>query len=211
MSAKETIQQIIELDEKIAELRETLEQSPIEEQEAELVSRFDGMLGGTKKEGLISVGMIRVAEMLLGLESDAAAKSLGKGLGHENEDVRLLCGDAFLHLAGEGLDKVMPVVEDGLANGGLLAEELPFLLMDIESPEITGVIAKFLEQKDGEIVASAIESLAELGDSEAVPFLNKLLKDERTVTAEAEGTDKAQWTIGQLAKEAIEMLSDKED
>jgi HEAT repeat protein len=211
MSAKETIQKIIELDEQIAELRESLEETPVEEQEKELVSRFDEMLESTTQDGMISVAMIRVAEMLLGLESEGAIRSLGSGLGHANEDVRMISGDAFLHIASEGLEKVMPVIDDALEKGGLIAEEIPFLLMDADLPEATDVLIRFLDQKDPEIVASAIEALAELGDPAAVPALNKFSKDERTVTAEADGTEQAKWTIGQLCEEAIEMLSDKED
>lgn len=211
MNAKETIQKIIELDEKISELRESLEETPIEEQEKELVSRFEEILENTGEDGMISVAMIRVAEMLLGVESEGAIRCLGKGIGHVNEDVRMLSGDAFLHVASEGIDRVMPVIDDALEKGGLIAEELPFLLMDADIPEATNVLIRFLDQKDPEIVASAIEALAELGEKDAIPALAKLTKDKRTVTAEAEGTEQANWTIGQLCEEAIEMLQSKED
>ena len=211
MTAKETIQKIIELDEKIATLRESLEETPVEEQEKELVSRFDDMLKNTAEDDMISVAMIRVAEMLVSLETKGAVCFLGAGLGHANEDVRLLCGDAFLHVASEGLDKVKPVIDEALEKGGLIAEELPFLLIDTDLPETTDILIKFLDQKNPEVVASAIEALAELGDPDAIPALSKLSKDARTVTAEADGSEKAKWTIGQLSKEAIEMLSDKED
>ena len=60
MTAKEIIEKIIELDEKIAALRESLEKTPTDEQEKELVSRFDEMLANTKQDGMISVAMIRV-------------------------------------------------------------------------------------------------------------------------------------------------------
>ena len=211
MTAKETIQKIIELDEKIATLIESLEETPVEEQEKELVSRFDDMLKNTAEDDMISVAMIRVAEMLVSLETKGAVCFLGAGLGHANEDVRLLCGDAFLHVASEGLDKVKPVIDEALEKGGLIAEELPFLLIDTDLPETTDILIKFLDQKNPEVVASAIEALAELGDPDAIPALSKLSKDARTVTAEADGSEKAKWTIGQLSKEAIEMLSDKED
>ncbi len=211
MTVKETIEQIIALDEKISSLRDELAQCPVEEQERELIARFGELLDKTKEDDTVEVGLIRIADLLLSLSTPAAVLSVGQGLGHANEDVRFLAGDAILHLAGDGIDKIMPLVDEAFKKGARVSEELPYLLMDTGAPEARGILERFLGHENPEVVANTMECIAELDEPEAIEALEKLTTDERTVTAEVDGVDKAKWTIGQLAKEAIEMLSDKED
>ncbi|MCP4677279.1 MAG: hypothetical protein GY854_17545 [Deltaproteobacteria bacterium] len=211
MAAMETLQKIIGLDEQIAVLKEEFGTLPKEEQQKALTERFNDMLGALDENAPVSMGLVRVTEMLLFHGNDWTTQLLGKGLGHPNQDVRLLCGDAILHLAEEGIELIMPVVEDALANGGILAEEMPFLLTDVDHPDVPRVLERFLEQDSNDIVAAAIEALAEYGDPSCLAALEKLKDDARTVSVEEDGSKMADWTIGQLAKDAVEMLTDKED
>ncbi len=208
MAARETIQEIIALDQKITELKEVLDGFPKKEQEDTLVDFFLGMLEELGEEDPLSIGLIRIAEMLLSHSSDRITKILGNGLGHPNSDVRLLSGDALLHLAEDGLDNIMPAVEDALEKGGLQADEMSFLLTDVDHPEVPNVLLRFLDQESVDIVASAIEALAEFGDPSSIPALEKLTNDKRMVPVEGE-TKQTSLTLGELAKEAIEMLQDE--
>ena len=171
MSARETIQEIIDLDERIAQLRDKFEQFQTEEQEAVLIEAYRKMRDALGENDVLPFGMVRITEMLINYHNPPVAKLLGAGIGHANPDVRLLSGDALLHLAENGLAAILPAVEDVLAAGGLGAEEMPYLLADVEDPETPGVLERFLAQEDGDIVASAIEAIAEYGDSSSVPAL----------------------------------------
>ncbi len=211
MAALETLKKIIGLDEQIVTLKEEFSTFPNEEQQKVLTERFTEMLEALDENTPVSMGLVRVTEMLLFHGNDWTTQLLGKGLGHPNQDMRLLCGDAILHLAEEGIEFIMPVVEDALAKGGLLAAEMPFLLTDVDHAEVPRVLERFLEHDSNDVAAAAIEALAEYGDPSCLPALEKLKDDARTVSVEEDGSKMAEWTVGQLAKDAIEMLTDQED
>jgi len=208
MAARETIKEIIALDIKTTQLKEKFDAYPQPEQETTLIEFFEQMLGELGEDDPLSIGLIRIAEMLLSHGSQTVTVTLSKGLGHANPDARLLSGDALLHLAEDGLDHIMPAVDDALKEGGLQAEEMTFLLTDVDHPEVPSVLLKFLAQESIEIVASAIEALAEFGDPSTIPELEKLVKDERLVPIEGDAKQTT-LTLGELAKEAIEMLKDE--
>jgi HEAT repeat protein len=206
MSARQTIQEIIGLDEQIASLRDKFEQYPKTDQEEVLIESYKKMHDQIGENDTLPFGLVRITEMLINYDSVAVAKLLGVGLGHPNPDVRLLSGDAMLHLAEAGLERIMPAVEDSLKESGLAAEEMPFLLTDIDDPEIPRVLERFLDQEDADIVASAIEAIAEYSDPSSIPALEELTGDTRPVSVE-DNSDLTDWTVGRLAEEAIDMLS----
>ncbi len=210
MAAKETLQQIIGLDEKIAELREQYDGFPPEEQEEVLCDFYKEALGKLGESEPVPIGLVRVAEMLLSLGSDNATRLLSDGLAHPNPDARLLSGDALLHLAEEGLELIMPAVEAALEDGGLRAEEMAFMLSDVDHPEVPRVLERFLKLDRADVVAAAIEALAEIGDPSSVPALETLGDDPRKIAVEEDGAKRAEWTIGQLVKDAVEMLTEED-
>ncbi|MCP4604036.1 MAG: hypothetical protein GY847_26525 [Proteobacteria bacterium] len=210
MAANETLQKIIGLDEKIAEFKEEFEKFPYDEQENVLTEYYAKMLEALGGNDPVPVGLVRVAEMLLTHGTARTTRLLSDGLGHVNLDVRLLSGDVLLHLAEEGLEQIMPAVEEALTKGGLRAEEMPFLLTDIDHPEVPQVLERFLALDNADIVASAIEAIAEFGDPSPIAALKKLETDNRTVEVEKDGVSQTEWTIGHLAKETISLLSEEE-
>lgn len=210
MPAKDTLNKIIQLDEEIAKEREKFEAFPEQEQEDVLVKYFKRILEEHGEADPVEVGAIRVAEMLLARGTEGAVRWLGNGLGHSNPDIRLLSGDALLHLAGDGLDRIMPAVEDALEKGGLRAEEMPFLLTDVDNPDVPRLLERFLDMESADVVASAIEALAEYGDGSCIPSLKRLVEDKRSISVEDNDVEKDDYTIGQLAKDAIDMLEEEE-
>jgi HEAT repeat protein len=206
MSARQTIQEILGLDERISELRDTFEQYPREDQEQVLIASYKAMHDKLGENDPLPFGLVRITEMLINYDSPAVSKLLGAGLGHPNPDVRLLSGDAILHMTEEGLERIMPAVEDVLSEGGLGAEEMPFLLTDVEDPQVPRVLERFLAQESADVVASAIEAIAEYGDPSSVAALEGLTDDSRLVSID-DSSDASEWTVGRLAEEAIEMIS----
>jgi len=210
MPAKDTLNKIIQLDEEIAKEREKFEDFPEKEQEEVLVEYFKRVLEQHGENDPIEVGAIRAAEMLLGRGTERCIRWLGNGLGHTNPDIRLLSGDALLHLAQDGFERIMPAVEDALEKGGLRAEEMPFLLTDVDHPDVPRVLERCLDMKTADVVASAIEALAEFGDASCVPSLKRIVGDTRRISVEENDVEKDDYTIGQLAQDAIDMLQEEE-
>jgi HEAT repeat protein len=67
------------------------------------------------------------------------------------------------------------------------------------------LLQRFLKLPGAEPVAAAIEALVEVGDPEAIRWLEPLENDKRTVSMEDVEAD-ASITIGELASEAVEIL-----
>jgi HEAT repeat protein len=70
------------------------------------------------------------------------------------------------------------------------------------------LIKRFLAHEDGEIVASAIESIMSLGDPAGIELLQPLTADEREV--ELDDAEDETATVGDLALEAIAALEGSE-
>lgn len=207
MSAKETMQKMVALDEKIGGLREEFDEFSEQERDKVLSEEFDRIMKEIGEYDPMPVSLFRVADLLSGLSGDRPAEILAKGLDHENPDVRLLSGETLLQIAEEGLDRIMTVVDEAVAKGGIMAREMPFLLIDVDDPGVPDAVERFLKSEDAEVVASAIEALAELGDPSSIPALKKLFKDKRTVSVEEEGEVHEEWTVGKLAEEAVEEIT----
>jgi HEAT repeat protein len=207
MSAQSLIEQIVELDKKTASLREQFESEPVEEREKILTSLFKEHLAELGDRDPVSVDLVRVTEMLCHVPSDSVPETLTSGLGHKNPEARLLTGDALLHIAADEIDRIMPAVETILDDGGIAAEELPFLLTDVDDPAVCDVICRFLDSPNAEIARSAIEALVDLGDPDAASRLELLVDDARGIS----GDDSEETlTIGQLAREAMGILAEED-
>jgi len=212
MNAKKVLSDIIELDSKIAKLRDEFDACDESEQVKVLDELFACELKAIGEEDSVSIALVRGTDMLVPLGEKGAA-ALAKGLTHANPDVRSLAGEALLGIAEEGLAPIRPAIDFALKAGCPAAEEMPFLLAMLEHEDVPKVIAEFLDNKDTAVVAAAIEALADFGDPASVPALEKLSKDKRVVAVEGEeeGEEIKEWTIGELAAEAIEMIEEEEE
>jgi HEAT repeat protein len=146
---------------------------------------------------------------------ERGARALAKGFGHANPDVRSVVGESLFAIADAegGLSHIRPAIDLALAAGGPAAKEMPWLLAELEDEDAPKVIAEFLKSEDTEVVTEAIEALADFGDPASVPVLKALLKDKRVVKVEGEdeGDELQEWTIGELAGQAIEMIEEEEE
>ncbi len=132
-------------------------------------------------------------------------------LGDEAPGVRLQAAEALVDLGFERYAELARGVERVLARGerGLAMQELPWVLCEIAEPSARPLIARFLKLDEAEVIASAVEALAELGDPDAVRDLLPLRKDPRPIELdEDEGSVNA--TLGELVSEVIESLQGDE-
>jgi HEAT repeat protein len=212
MSAKKLLAEIIELDSKIAEIRDAFEELKETEQTEALEEVLGRELAAIGVEDPVSIALARTADMAIPLE-ERGAKLLARGLSHGNPDVRRLAGEALLGIAEEGLALIRPAVDHALRTGCPAAEEMPFLLAMVEDADTPKTIAEFLKSADPDAVAAAIEALADFGDPSSVPALRALIDDKRVVAVEGEeeGEGLHEWTIGDLAGQAIEMIEEEEE
>jgi HEAT repeat protein len=208
--ASDVFSEIVRLSEQTVQQMESFDQFDPNVQEEVLSSYFAKGLKGTKPDGEVSIGFIRAAEMLVGLGGNRAATLLGEGLGHENEDIRMLAGDALTHLGEERLDNIMPAVEGVLERGGVGAEEMPFILAELDHPEVPKILARFLDMANPQVVAAALEALVDAGDEGSQAEIEALVNDTREVEVDDSLEGESTTTIGQLAKEALEMLAERD-
>jgi HEAT repeat protein len=210
MGAKDIIADITSLDERIAELRAALDELPTAELERALEEQLREVLGATGEDDPLPLPLVRLVDITCGLDQ-GAAEILTVALDSPNPDVRQLAGEALLTLTEEGLEAIMPAVEHALRQGGTAAEEMPFILAMIDDAAAPRVIERFLDDEDPEVVASAIEALADVGDRDSSNRLEQLLTDERRVSLDG-GQGEASVALGELAREALEAIAmDEED
>ena len=212
MSAKKLLAEIIELDSKIADLRDAFDERDAAEQVQALAEVLDRELAAVGEEDPVTIALVRATDMAIPL-GERGAKLLARGLSHANPDVRRLAGESLLGVAEDGLALVRPAIDYALGAGCPAAEEMPFLLAMTDDADAPKAIAEFLKIDDPDAVAAAIEALADFGDPASVPALRTLTADKRVVAVEGEeeGEGLTEWTIGDLAGQAIEMIEEEEE
>jgi len=163
------------------------------------------------KEDESALRLVRVAGLLGEMLGDRVVELLISILGSETPEARFAAGEALSALAFDRFKEVALGVERALSQlppDDLALPELPFLLVEVPEPGVSKLLSKFLQHPNAEVVASAVEAIAELGDPSLVPALEGLQDDARFVDLEDESGESDQVTIGKLAREAATMLSD---
>ncbi len=204
-SAGEIFNEIIDLTEQTVALMESFGEFETKEQEDVLISYFTAQTGKMASDADLPIRLIRTAEMLIGLGGEAVARHFGAGLDSPNLDIRMLSGDSLMHLGEDGVDAIMPAVEVVLEKESTGAEEMPFILAELDDPEVPSVLARFLRVDNAQVVASAIEACIEAGNDDTRAEIEKLTSDERAVELD-DPHEEEKSTIGQIAKEALELM-----
>jgi len=120
--------------------------------------------------------------------------------------VRVQAAEALTDVGYERYAEVAHGVERALTGTLHYAlQELPWVLVELGEPSARKLIVRFLDSKDPDVVASAIEALAELGDDASIKELKTLVDDPREVDIDGEEGEETV-TVGDLASEAIDAL-----
>lgn len=160
-----------------------------------------------------TIRLVRLALLLGDLEGEQIVDLLIDILGGASADARIAAGEGLEGLAFDRFKEVALGIERALVRlpkGNPALTELPFLLAEVGEPGCTKLLGRFLQNDDAEVVASAIEAIAELGDPAAIPMLAKLERDGRQVELDDEGGGERA-TIADLAHEAKEILEEIQD
>ena len=161
----------------------------------------------------LALRLVRVATLLGDLHGGGAVDLLIDILDVDDPEARHAAGEALEGLAYDRFKEVALGIERALTRlpkGSHALSEIPYLLAEIPEPGATKLLGRFLQHADPEAVAAAIEALVEIADPQAAQLLAPLANDKRVVQLEDEGGEEGKVTIGELAKEARELLAEVE-
>lgn len=158
----------------------------------------------------------RLADLCAQVEGPDMLDQLIAILDDEAPSVRVQAAEALVDVGFDRYAELARGIERALERGaqGNALGELPWVLCEIAEPSARPLIVRFLRHPDAEVVASAVEALAELGDPAAIKDLEPLLGDDRAVALGDEEDDddgELEATIADLVKETIEALQGAED
>jgi HEAT repeat protein len=157
--------------------------------------------------------LVRLASVLGELEGPHAVDLLIDILASEEPEARGAAGEALSDLAFDRFKEVALGVERALSRlpmGSPALLELPYMLAEIGEPGVRKLMGRFLAHADPEAVAAGIEALVDMGDTGAAPLLGPLVDDSRRVSLEDEEGEEGTVTLGELAREAVKLLSEIE-
>jgi HEAT repeat protein len=160
---------------------------------------------GDRKEA--SLRLERLADLCAQVEGAEMTDALIAILDDEAPSVRVQAAEALVDVGFERYAELARGIERALARGehGLAMQELPWVLCEIAEPSARALIARFLGVDDLDVVGSAVEALAELGDPDAVKDLLPLQHDPRPIELD-EDDGEVTATLGELVRETIEAL-----
>ena len=209
MAIAETLQALFDAERKSRELHAALRGEGDDLLVPELVKATKSALA-LDDEDESSIQLVRLALLLGDLEGAQAVDLLVDILGGSSPEARIAAGEALEGLAFDRFKEVALGIEraiERLPKNSAALTELPFLLAEVGEPGCAKLLGRFLQHEEAEVVASAIEALAELGDPAGIPLLAKLERDGRQVQLDdEEGGERV--AIADLAHEAKEILEE---
>jgi HEAT repeat protein len=158
-----------------------------------------------------SMRLERLAEVCARVPGPKMADALIRILDHDSPQARVQAAEALRDVGFDRYAELARAIERALDRNheGQSMLELPWVLAEIGEPSALPLIKRFLGHEDGEVVASAIESIMSLGDPAGIELLQPLTEDDREV--ELDDSEDESATVGELALEAIAALEGSED
>jgi HEAT repeat protein len=149
----------------------------------------------------------RLADLCSQVHGPEMTDALIAILDDDAPNVRVQAAEALVDVGFERYAEVARGIERALTRGqgGAAMQELPWVLVEISEPSARPLIARFLQHAEVEVVASAVEALAELGDPDAVKDLLPLQNDARPVELDEDGVETVA-TLGDLVQETLAEL-----
>jgi len=157
--------------------------------------------------------LVRIAALLGELEGPRPVDALIDVLASERPEARSIAGEQLEQIAYERFKEVARGVERALKRlpvGSPALAELPYVIAEVPEPGVGKLLGQFLQHQDPDAVAAGIEAIAEIGETSAIPQLEKLSEDPRTVEIAGDGDRTDEVTLGELAEEAIGLLKELE-
>jgi HEAT repeat protein len=149
----------------------------------------------------------RLADLCAQVPGPRTTDALIAILNDREPRVRVAAGEALRDLGYERYAEVARGIERALSRNadGLSMSELPWVLAEIAEPSALPLIRRFLDHPSPDVIAAAIEALAQLRDPDSISDLERFMSDPRVVTIE-DFEDETKTTLGELAADALEIL-----
>ena len=153
----------------------------------------------------------RLADLCAQVDGPEMVDQLIAILDDDAPSVRVQAAEALVDVGFERYAEVARGIERALERGAqeTALKELPWVLAEIAEPSARPLIGRFLQHRDVEVVASAVEALAELGDPAAAKDLEPLRDDPRPVELDEEDGEITA-TLGDLVSETLASLVGEE-
>ena len=158
--------------------------------------------------------LVRLAELFSELEGPEAIDRLIDILGSDEPEARHAAGTALEEIGYERFKELALGVEralDRLAASSPALVELPYLLGEIPEPGVVKLLARFVAHSEPNVVAAAIEAIAETGDPAARKLLAPLRSDRRVAQLDDDGGEISPVSLGELARDAYDVLGAAEE
>ena len=207
MTAKQLLEALFDADRKLREAESALLAQADGEELARALERGAEQAFALEDTAEATARLARLADLCAQAQGPRTADTLLGILNHPAPEVRVAAGEALRDFAYDRYAEVARAVERAIARAlpGPALQEVPWILAEIGEPSAAPLIARCLTHPDVEVVASAIEALAELGEASSVSLLAPFVNDKRVVQLE-EGDAGYTTTLGELASEAISEL-----
>ena len=159
--------------------------------------------------------LVRLAELFSELDGPDAIDRLMDILGSDEPEARHAAGTALEEIGYERFKDLALGVEralDRLDASSPALVELPYLLSEItDEPGVVKLLARFAAHSEPNVVAAAIEAIAETGDPAARKLLAPLRSDRRVAQLDEDGDEVSPVSLGELARDAYDVLGAAEE
>jgi len=209
-----TLGKLFDAERTVRRLHDELTSTP-SDQLLDALSDAIAAAGRESDEEEASLRLVRISSLLGEQEGPRAVDALIDVLASEHPEARQAAGEELEGLAYERFKEVAQGIERALKRlpvGSPALPELPYLIAEVPEPGVPKLLGQFLAHQDPDAVAAAIEALVEVGDPANARLIEPLVEDKRTVELADDGTEStSEVTIGELAEEALSLLSPYED
>lgn len=209
-----TLGKLFDAERTVRRLHDELTSTP-SDQLLDALSEAIAAAGRESDEEEASLRLVRISSLLGEQEGPRAVDALIDVLASEHPEARQAAGEELEGLAYERFKEIAQGVERALKRlpvGSPALPELPYLIAEVPEPGVPKLLGQFLAHQDPDAVAAAIEALVEVGDPANARLIEPLVEDKRTVELADDGTEStSEVTIGELAEEALSLLSPYEE
>ncbi len=207
MSLAKQLDQIFDADRAMRKAEATLLRKKQSEELVALLSDATAEALTLEDRAEATMRLERLADLCAQVPGPKMTDALIAMLNDGEPRVRVAAGEALRDVGFERYAEVARGIERALERGedGLAMSELPWVLAEIAEPSALPLIRRFLRHASPDVIAAAIEALAQLQDRAAIEDLRPFTDDARIVTIE-DFEEETKTTLGELANEALEVL-----
>lgn len=210
MNHKETLAQLLHHDAEARRIATALFES--NDDEALATALAEATTTASTSDGPEKAEQLETLAALWGqLGGQSAVTTLLELMTHHDERARFAAVSALAEIAASDFElvsrKLLEMIEGDDDRPAQCAEELAFLVAELDSHEPIRLVTAMLDHNDPDVVVAALEIAGEWGwDEQVSQRLGRLTGDKREVTIEDDTGAQETVSIGELATEIDETL-----